>query len=167
MHAEDYVHRIGRTGRAGMSGRALTIATPDDTKFVNQIEQLIGNAIPRIELEGFAVEPREEGDGKRRRGGTRGDRSRSRAPAPRAAAAAAETQPERAERTERAPRERSGGRRSARPEPRTHEVVAAVRSEAPRPRRRAQDDSHDAPVVGFGDDVPAFLRAPRRVAKTA
>ena len=35
MHAEDYVHRIGRTGRAGREGRALTIATSDDGKFLD------------------------------------------------------------------------------------------------------------------------------------
>jgi superfamily II DNA/RNA helicase len=52
IHAEDYVHRIGRTGRAGMSGHAFTIATPDDGKFVVAIEKLIGNPIPRIEVEG-------------------------------------------------------------------------------------------------------------------
>ncbi|CAA7620796.1 Superfamily II DNA/RNA helicase [Candidatus Terasakiella magnetica] len=52
IHAEDYVHRIGRTGRAGMEGHAFTIATPDDGKFVVAIEKLIGNIIPRIEVEG-------------------------------------------------------------------------------------------------------------------
>ncbi len=52
IHAEDYIHRIGRTGRAGMTGRAFTIATPDDGKFVVAIEKLIGNPIPRIEVEG-------------------------------------------------------------------------------------------------------------------
>jgi superfamily II DNA/RNA helicase len=47
MHPDDYVHRIGRTGRAGMDGRAFTIAaeTDDDRKYINAIEKLIGNAI--------------------------------------------------------------------------------------------------------------------------
>src|SRR6185295_18432656 len=49
IHAEDYVHRIGRTGRAGRSGVALTLATPDDAEFVAAIEKLIGNPLPRIE----------------------------------------------------------------------------------------------------------------------
>jgi superfamily II DNA/RNA helicase len=161
MHAEDYVHRIGRTGRAGASGRALTLATPDDTKYVAQIEQLIGNAIPRLTLEGFAVEPRAEGEGDKRRRGTRASRTRT---SGRETTSRETTSRETSEApvTERAPRERpSRERRPARPDPRTHEVVA-VRAEAPRPRRRSPDDSHDAPVVGFGDDVPAFLRTPRR-----
>ncbi|WP_262691553.1 DEAD/DEAH box helicase [Kordiimonas aestuarii] len=50
-HAEDYVHRIGRTGRAGRKGKAFTIATSGkaDTKFVDAIEKLIGNKLPRQE----------------------------------------------------------------------------------------------------------------------
>ena len=48
-HAEDYVHRIGRTGRAGHRGRSVTIATPEEVKYVASIERLIGRKIPRIE----------------------------------------------------------------------------------------------------------------------
>jgi len=48
-HAEDYVHRIGRTGRAGREGDAITIATPADGKYVAAIEKLIGQPIPRQE----------------------------------------------------------------------------------------------------------------------
>ncbi|MFC7693204.1 DEAD/DEAH box helicase [Paeniroseomonas aquatica] len=52
FHAEDYVHRIGRTGRAGKQGAAFTIATPDDARNVAAIEKLTGRPIPRIEVEG-------------------------------------------------------------------------------------------------------------------
>ncbi|TJU94756.1 MAG: DEAD/DEAH box helicase, partial [Mesorhizobium sp.] len=45
IHAEDYVHRIGRTGRAGRSGKSFTIATRSDTKYVDAIEKLIGTKI--------------------------------------------------------------------------------------------------------------------------
>jgi superfamily II DNA/RNA helicase len=55
IHAEDYVHRIGRTGRAGRSGRAFTLAAPDDRKFVDAIQRLIGKEIPRIAIEGVAA----------------------------------------------------------------------------------------------------------------
>ncbi len=48
-HAEDYVHRIGRTGRAGKSGTALMICTPRDEKNLEDIERLVGNKIPRLE----------------------------------------------------------------------------------------------------------------------
>ena len=46
IHAEDYVHRIGRTGRAGREGRAFTLATPEDGRFVEAIEQLHRQADP-------------------------------------------------------------------------------------------------------------------------
>jgi len=51
-HAEDYVHRIGRTGRAGREGRAFTLATSEDRKYIRAIEQTIGQPIPVIELNG-------------------------------------------------------------------------------------------------------------------
>jgi superfamily II DNA/RNA helicase len=44
-HADDYVHRIGRTGRAGKSGTAITLVTPADRKAVDAIEKLIGRTI--------------------------------------------------------------------------------------------------------------------------
>ena len=53
FHAEDYVHRIGRTGRAGREGHAFTIATPDDARNVAAIEALTGRPIPRIEIDGL------------------------------------------------------------------------------------------------------------------
>jgi len=48
-NAEDYVHRIGRTGRAGRNGKALMISTPRDEKNFNAIEKLIQLEIPKIE----------------------------------------------------------------------------------------------------------------------
>src|SRR6476646_6377158 len=44
---DDYVHRIGRTGRAGMTGIAITLATREDGEAVARIEKLIGHKIPR------------------------------------------------------------------------------------------------------------------------
>lgn len=51
--AEDYVHRIGRTGRAGLSGDAVSLVSADEVKMLKDIERLIGNPIERIEIEGF------------------------------------------------------------------------------------------------------------------
>ncbi len=48
-HAEDYVHRIGRTGRAGREGKAITICSKRDEKALDAIEKLIQKDIPRIE----------------------------------------------------------------------------------------------------------------------
>ena len=72
MQAEDYIHRIGRTGRAGRSGRAFTLATPSDGVYVDSIEKLIGNPIPRIDLGGQATELLEEGQGLKRGRSSRG-----------------------------------------------------------------------------------------------
>jgi ATP-dependent RNA helicase RhlE len=49
---EDYVHRIGRTGRAGMNGKAISFAMPDQGKKVREIERLTRLAIPVSELPG-------------------------------------------------------------------------------------------------------------------
>ena len=48
-HAEDYVHRIGRTGRAGRDGKAFTICIPRDEKAFDAVEKLIQKEIPRVE----------------------------------------------------------------------------------------------------------------------
>jgi len=74
FHADDYVHRIGRTGRAGRSGEAYMLATSRDFKQVDAIEKLIGTKLERRTLEGLAeaVQQRPAGD---HRGG-RGDRNR-------------------------------------------------------------------------------------------
>ncbi len=48
-HAEDYVHRIGRTGRAGREGKAFTIATPLDDRQIKAVEDLVKLTIPRVD----------------------------------------------------------------------------------------------------------------------
>jgi superfamily II DNA/RNA helicase len=79
-HAEDYVHRIGRTGRAGRAGASLTLVAPADKKSLGAIEKLIGQSIPwtskppveaPAEDEQNAARPssRREGRGRRNRGG--------------------------------------------------------------------------------------------------
>jgi superfamily II DNA/RNA helicase len=102
-HADDYVHRIGRTGRAGRTGTAISIVTPLDQKSIVAIEKLIGQTIPRAEggvenqsddraaapSNGEASEPREhrardgarEGSREGSRGGRKPRRERERRPA--------------------------------------------------------------------------------------
>ena len=50
---EDYVHRIGRTGRAAAVGDAFTITTPDQANDIRDIERFIGQKVPQLKLEGF------------------------------------------------------------------------------------------------------------------
>jgi ATP-dependent RNA helicase RhlE len=53
QHPEDYVHRIGRTGRAMTVGDAFTLMTAEELKAVESIERFIGQRIPRVKLENF------------------------------------------------------------------------------------------------------------------
>jgi ATP-dependent RNA helicase RhlE len=51
--SEDYVHRIGRTGRAGETGKAYSLVCADEAVDLFGIERLIGKVLPRLEMEGF------------------------------------------------------------------------------------------------------------------
>jgi superfamily II DNA/RNA helicase len=177
-HAEDYVHRIGRTGRAGRDGRAYTIASPEDGKAIAAIEALIRKAIPRINLDEVPTQELslEAGDHRRRGGRTRSGRGRSEPP--RRRESHAKREPRREDRPRmQAPRHEPEPPRLAsaplaqsrpvRPEDGVEgEVVGApialaAHREGARPRR---DGNSESRVVGFGDDLPAFLRRPVRVA---
>jgi ATP-dependent RNA helicase RhlE len=59
-HSEDYVHRIGRTGRAGRDGKAIMICAPQDEKNLVSIEKLIAKDIPRADVPGSAPVETEE-----------------------------------------------------------------------------------------------------------
>jgi superfamily II DNA/RNA helicase len=168
IHAEDYVHRIGRTGRAGMEGHAFTIASPDDGRFVGAIEAMIGTTIPRISVEGVPALDLDmtarKGRGGRSaprgaaKGGSRSSESEPRrgrkpredaAPAPAAAEAAPEAEAPRDEpRPERSRgrgRDRDDSRRDEprRDEPRRDEPRREDRPErsADRSRGRGRDDN--------------------------
>ncbi|RFC66288.1 DEAD/DEAH box helicase [Fulvimarina endophytica] len=69
IHAEDYVHRIGRTGRAGRSGKAFTLVTKQDSKHLDAITKLIGTEIEWLDGDlSTVVTSESEGDGEERRG---------------------------------------------------------------------------------------------------
>ncbi len=55
--SEDYVHRIGRTGRAGASGEAVSLVSADETTYLRDIEKLVGLKIPVEIIEGFEPDP--------------------------------------------------------------------------------------------------------------
>ena len=55
--AEDYVHRIGRTGRAGASGEAVSLVCVDESRLLRDIEKLLGRKLPARELAGFEPDP--------------------------------------------------------------------------------------------------------------
>ncbi len=72
MHAEEYVHRIGRTGRAHREGKALTMVCELDGARAAQIEQMLGHAIRRETVEGFAYAAPRRDDRPSRHGGRGG-----------------------------------------------------------------------------------------------
>jgi ATP-dependent RNA helicase RhlE len=73
---EDYVHRIGRTGRAGASGEAISLVSPDETTFLRDIEKLVGIKLPKENIKGFepdpnaSTEPIKQGQGRQQRNST-------------------------------------------------------------------------------------------------
>ncbi|MDB0030058.1 DEAD/DEAH box helicase [Opitutales bacterium] len=54
QHAEDYIHRIGRTGRARTEGEAFTLCKPEELPLVESVEKLLGNPLPRKFVDDFA-----------------------------------------------------------------------------------------------------------------
>ena len=144
-HAEDYVHRIGRTGRAGKEGRAFTFATPDERLAAEAIEKLTGHPIPRVVIDGLDVVEWAEGDGRRH--------GRGRAPA------------KSAEGSKRAPRGRGKAEGEAKPEraPRQRAERTVVAAEAPVEAVAVDVDATEVAVapVEARDTRPA-RREPRR-----
>ncbi len=77
IHADDYIHRIGRTGRAGREGNALMLAGPSDHKYLSAIEKLTGMPLVREEMNDIEVTPdRHRGESRGDRDGRRGGRDR-------------------------------------------------------------------------------------------
>jgi ATP-dependent RNA helicase RhlE len=108
-HSEDYVHRIGRTGRAGRDGKTVMISTPADAKNLAAIEKLIDKPIPRADgIEVPAAKDQDDAPRKGREKKGRRDRNEARsAPEPKPAT---ENTPKREERDRR-----NGGRDSSGP----------------------------------------------------
>jgi len=88
--AEDYVHRIGRTGRAGASGEAISLVSHDEEEYIRGIEKLLGFKLPRKTIKGFEQSSLEEvqeieaelqkkhgGNNNRRKGGRPNNRKKN------------------------------------------------------------------------------------------
>jgi superfamily II DNA/RNA helicase len=150
-HAEDYVHRIGRTGRAGKQGASFTLVAPSDKKSWDAIEKLTGKTVEKAEIEGVPEaaigDPRDTGGRGRRAEELKREHSKRLSEKKQkymkrdSERGEASTEPVRRSEVKPAPRN------EARPGPRPQE---------PRPQR--QPDRESAGVKGFGDNAPAFLK---------
>ncbi len=136
-HAEDYVHRIGRTGRAGREGKAIMICEPRDEKNLDAVERLIEKEIPRIEN----PVPPEAPKSRSRKAAVDEDKT---------------AEPRKDKRNDNAP-ESSSKKASERQSPRKDD-----RREDRAPRGRGGNDRRnngrrDNTVVGMGDHLPDFI----------
>ena len=177
-HAEDYVHRIGRTGRAGREGTAISIATPSDEKYLSAIENLVKQTLPRASApEGFRLSdaaqkpPRPASERGNSRGAptrTRSRRGPLREESVKEPVEAAEVVVEEKRTSERAPEPRAsnGGaarngraeERQERPSERRDERRDNGRDDRRDDRRERYRDRDRGPsVVGMGDHTPDFL----------
>ncbi|GAB5449093.1 DEAD/DEAH box helicase [Gymnodinialimonas sp.] len=142
-HAEDYVHRIGRTGRAGKTGVAITLCVPSDEKYLSAIEGLIKQPIPRADAPmdaGKAPEAKagdEEKPRRSRRGGRRSEEPKVEEPK-------AEAAPEPA-------------REEPKPEPQPQQPRRERSERGGRGRGRDRGGDRGPRVVGMGEFTPDFI----------
>jgi superfamily II DNA/RNA helicase len=186
-HAEDYVHRIGRTGRAGKTGETYMLVTPADARNLDKVLKLIGKAPAEetldIDWSQASTDKRPKADREKRQSRDRDkDRSRGRPAsetsvasmeplvptvaerAPDPAPAAIETAAPEHEYPVAPPREPRRRQRGGRERAPREASAASTPAPAPEPRREParadRDHDDDRRVVGFGGDLPAFLARP-------
>ncbi|NHN83895.1 DEAD/DEAH box helicase [Acetobacter musti] len=157
FHAEDYVHRIGRTGRAGREGRAYSLATPYERKFAEAIETLTGKTIPRLELAGVTQldwsdeERPKDNRGRKKR---RDDRGKGKTTSEQLKESPDSSRKDQETAPAPAVQEKRPERDNARQQDRRRDR---------RPRGSEIPDATAETVTGFGVDMPAFMSLPRRI----
>ncbi|MFK7743481.1 MAG: DEAD/DEAH box helicase [Roseobacter sp.] len=158
-HAEDYVHRIGRTGRAGRDGKAIMICVPRDEKNLEDIERLVQREIPRLDNPmgqpaAAATEhtpdttPEADKEDKPKRSRSRGRKKEQtpEQPAPETAVEQPEAEPAQAQAQAQAQAETEQD-----PKPRSNN-----RGRGGRGRSNTNDRGGNG-VVGLGDHTPEFI----------
>jgi superfamily II DNA/RNA helicase len=178
---EDYVHRIGRTGRAGLEGYAATIVTPGDIDAIRAIEKLCRQKIDWLDGEPSADELEHRGRSSGRRGRARGSSEKPQRPERRSAAkpssgASSEPGPAKPRRAAKPARTEAVKSEPAPiPAAKPEKPVAAEQRpsngsaqrqqnerDAPRRNKPRERKPRETEVVGLGDHVPAFLMNPVR-----
>ncbi len=133
IHPEDYIHRIGRTGRAGQKGRALTLATPLDDKALQAVQALIGRQLPLVG----------------RSGQTQTESLPAQEKTPEAAPEKAASRPRR---TRRKRRSKSAAKSAP-------EAAPAQHAQHKKPEHKVRPPAETrAPQAGFGSAIPDFFK---------
>jgi superfamily II DNA/RNA helicase len=162
-HPDDYVHRIGRTGRAGRGGTALMLATSRDGKYVEAIERLTKATLPHRKLEGLAEAsdarpPRDDRHSRDRHGRDRGrgrERDhRDRPVKPHGQVAAME--PIKMDSTHSARRPQ---------EPKQHQPQKQQAPRPPKPQQQPKQHQPREPKQPDPQQLPAFLLRPVNLPK--
>jgi superfamily II DNA/RNA helicase len=183
-HADDYVHRIGRTGRAGRSGSTYMLVTPADGRSLDKVLKLTGKTPGEVTLDIDYSAVRSDARRERpRRSGEREQRGRGRPASETSVAPMEAFKPVEGPRTQGAPASEAefvpAASRPAAVEPKAprRSAGAPAPSAGVRPARtrdrpvdeprgsRAREDGAEVVVVGFGGDLPAFLARPAPIAK--
>lgn len=145
-HAEDYVHRIGRTGRAGRKGAAITLFSKEDGKYIDSIEKLINRKIDVIKSndspedvttekeEKAASIPPHKNDGDKK-GNEKGERK--------GLAAFSKNKKNKKENSDAIPKASHANDKPVQKEPKT---------------AKSCDNASSNTQVGFGENIPAFLK---------
>ncbi|WP_271879749.1 DEAD/DEAH box helicase [Phaeobacter italicus] len=160
-HAEDYVHRIGRTGRAGRDGTAMMICVPKDEKNLEDIERLVQQEIPRIEnpfkkakadpkakADAKAQDTAEAKDGETTERKTRSRRSSRSKDAAKEETTAVEANVVEAKAAEPAKTEEPKAANRGKPDPKGNQKSK---------NNRGRGNNNDRVVVGMGDHMPSFI----------
>jgi superfamily II DNA/RNA helicase len=160
-HAEDYVHRIGRTGRAGRDGTAMMICVPKDEKNLEDIERLVQQEIPRIEnpfkkakadpkakADAKAQDTAEAKDGETTERKTRSRRSSRSKDAAKEETTAVEANVVEAKAAEPAKTEEPKAANRGKPDQKGNQKSK---------NNRGRGSNNDRVVVGMGDHMPSFI----------
>lgn len=149
IHSEDYIHRIGRTGRAGREGFAFMLASPAEKKYIDAIERMTGIPLPRLEDASFAPTEPVEAEAEQAEATEQSEAPKRRRPRTKRAAPPVIAAEDVVAETVRKPEPVSAPQRPAAPEVFT-----------PRHNQRSHRQDDDRAVIGMGDHVPAFILRP-------
>ena len=155
-HPDDYVHRVGRTGRAGASGRAFTLVSEEDAEAISNVEKLTGNKIDVFGKSDVRVELKTAPETEQSEKPKRQSRQKNDATADDQEAAQQQRKPRRTPpKEERSDESKPQRKQAKRPDRAAKTNVAADKAE--RPARNRRDDGPPVPAGEWNGPKPGFL----------